>query len=234
MCAAKSPSSVNQGQNIIVTANLSAPAMVGMSVMQASPSTARQMSKNSQTHPCASSNDNWRLSNQTVPACLVLSCPDGACDSFNRTVTLSAERVTIIRVVKKLAMRIHVPTQFYRGVALRLEETANLGWHYRLVLEHKDQDLCCTVYSADHDRDIIAIWHSYAKVLKLPRLIEDEDNDLKQVGDFSDILASPPHQRRKVFALTKHRPRFLRRRRCGKLGAKPVVIQNEAEIVARR
>lgn len=195
------------------------------------------------THRAASgANDNWRVTYGGLAQPVRVVCPDAGTDDGTRTLALSAAQVKIARRVRGVGMDIKLPPTAFKGVALRLEPRGDFGWHYRLVLEHADEGLASCLYSADHDLDVVALWRRYAKILNLPRLVEHDDGTLAPVEDVSDIqkkvkcpnaLKAFAFARRKVKALTKQRPRFLRRRKSSKLPLDPVVVRGEVEIVAR-
>ena len=85
--------------------------------------------------------------------------------------------------------------------------------------------------SADDDT-VIARWRRYARDLGLKLIIEAQDGTqaacYEQIGA---VRLGEVHSRRRIAAMLKHRPRFLMRRRTGKLPARPV-IRSEREISA--
>ena len=85
--------------------------------------------------------------------------------------------------------------------------------------------------SADDDT-VIARWRRYARDLGLKLIIEAQDGTqaacYEQIGA---VRLGEVHSRRRIAAMLKHRPRFLTRRRTGKLPARPV-IRSEREISA--
>ncbi len=88
------------------------------------------------------------------------------------------------------------------------------------------------VHLATDDDTVIARWRRYARDLGLKLIIEAQDGTqtacYEQMGG---VRLGDVHSRRRIAAMLKHRPRFLTRRRTGKLPAQPV-IRREREIIA--
>lgn len=88
------------------------------------------------------------------------------------------------------------------------------------------------VHLSTDDDTVIARWRRYARDLGLKLIIEAQDGTqtafYEQIGA---VRLGDVHARRRVAAMLKHRPRFLTRRRTGKLPTQPVMLHRH-EIIA--
>ncbi|MBX9910347.1 MAG: hypothetical protein K2Z25_16720 [Beijerinckiaceae bacterium] len=118
----------------------------------------------------------------------------------------------------------------WRGVALRLTTARNDGEHtderFELALTAGD-GRSITVAVADSD-DAVALWRDCGRTSGLPLLLETGDGVISepypQVGR---LALGPIRIRRRYSVLNGRRPRFLTRRKAGKLGDRPVVVSGE-------
>lgn len=152
-------------------------------------------------------------------------------DRGRRDIEISTERVTIRRRLHGIDMRLSLGLTAYRGVALCLRPGGGDRLIYQVRLIHRDHDLSVLLDEAPDDRDIIADWRLWARVLGRPALVE------REVGRFEPASADPASgeefksiARRK--RPLKRRPRFLTRRRVGRPTVEPV-LHGEREIIAR-
>lgn len=159
------------------------------------------------------------------------TAPDLRADRGRRDIEISTERVTIRRRLQGIDMRLSLGMAAYRGVALCLRPGGGDRLVYQVRLIHRDHDLSVLLDEAPDDRDIIADWRLWARVLGRPALVE------REVGRYEPASADPASgddckalARRK--RPLKRRPRFLTRRRVGRPVAEPV-LHAEREIIAR-
>ena len=118
----------------------------------------------------------------------------------------------------------------WRGVALRLTTARNDGEHtderFELALTAGD-GRSITVAVADSD-DAVALWRDCGRTSGLPLLLETDDGVISepypQVGR---LALGPIRIRRRYSVLNGRRPRFLTRRKAGKLADRPVVVSGE-------
>ncbi len=84
------------------------------------------------------------------------------------------------------------------------------------------------------EEDVVAVWRDLALKSGLPRMILREDGGLAVVAPQVGRLAlGGTRIRRRHGSLGERRPRFLTRRKTGRLPARPQIHRNENEIIAR-
>ena len=174
-----------------------------------------------------------RLDPFTLPQCF--STADARADGGTRQVELHRRRVIVRRAVRGMTMAVNVPLRAYLGIALHLRPPRNDdAGALSIVLEHRDPGLSLPLFLASDGDDVIAEWHSWARVLGLPLLVSENDGALRaafpQLGALR--IAAPMPRRRRRGPIHQRRPRFLTRRRSGRAGEMPV-HRDEREIIAR-
>lgn len=141
-------------------------------------------------------------------------------------------------VVKKIMtigkeMTMAIPSKAFKGVAARASEDENGLMTVTLELLHHDPELCVPLLHANDMDDIAADWHSWSRLMKLPMLVVDLENNptavTKQLGV---LMVEDPIERRKRITTVRHRPNFMRRRKMGVVGK--VQKLTAAELIARR
>jgi hypothetical protein len=167
-----------------------------------------------------------------LPLCFI--SPDASADGGERAVTLDIDRVVMARRISDVAMKIALPLSSYRGVAIRLvpgmtEDEDRVA----VVLSHVDAALEVPLYAADDDENVIAEWRLWASTLGLPLLMEGMDgHTVAAENRLGEIEVDRPRARRRHSLLSGRRPRFLTRRRTGKLPLVPFVHRDEREIIS--
>lgn len=143
---------------------------------------------------------------------------DPRADERRRVVLLARDRVVIARSVAGVFMHIAMRPKAYLGVVLRLNAMQNGIFHYEIRLAHRDPDLCITLHEANDDSEIRAEWRLWARFLGLPTLVEREEGNAEPEasGQPSGARATA---RRRGRTITSRRPRFLTRRKTGRLDA---------------
>ncbi len=87
--------------------------------------------------------------------------------------------------------------------------------------------------SFDED-DVVAVWRDIAARAGLVRMIVREDGALAPVTQqIGRVLLGRVRIRRRHAGLGNRRPRFLVRRKTGRLPARPQIFRGESEIIAR-
>jgi hypothetical protein len=161
---------------------------------------------------------------------------DGGADGQIRQVELTRDRVVLRRAVRGMQMNVGVPVAEFRGVSMRLlpaegEEPAATA----IMLEHRDNGLSVPLFMAADGDDLVAEWKSWSRVLGLPLLVVEGDGSLREpfqrIGGIG--VGKPSPRRRRRGAIKWRRPRFLMRRKPGRLSAEPLVHRAEREIIAR-
>lgn len=181
----------------------------------------------------AGSSRHARLDPFALPLCF--STADARADGGTRLVELHQQRVIVRRAVQGMTMAVNLPLHAFLGVAMHLAppDLAD-GATVSIILEHRDPCLSLPLYVASDGIDIIAEWHSWARVLGLPLLVGERDGALReafpQLGPLR--VATPRARRRRYGAIKTRRPRFLMRRRAGRAGDMPV-YRGEREMIAR-
>jgi hypothetical protein len=158
---------------------------------------------------------------------------DERADGRSRLIEIDREQVLLHRSVNGVRMRLRIPLEVFRGVAVRL-----LDWDdenaVAITLEHPDPALSVALYRANGIEDSAAEWQSWGRVLGLPLLIADVDGTLRRpiemIGALmTDKLAA---RRRRKTPLRKRRPYYAARRRGFGPGIAPAIHRDEREIIA--
>ncbi|HEV7260035.1 MAG TPA: DUF6101 family protein [Bosea sp. (in: a-proteobacteria)] len=114
----------------------------------------------------------------------------------------------------------------WRGVALRLANAAGEDQVFQLALTAGD-GRSITVATVDQD-DAVALWRDCGRASGMPLLLETSDGEISepfpQIGRVA--LGSIRVRRRHAF-LNGRRPRFLVRRKTGRLAERPVVVSGD-------
>jgi len=126
-----------------------------------------------------------------------------------------------------------VPLGAYRGIAVRMEPRGSDGSVTAFVeLLHNDPELTLTLTVTDDPSDAAGDWQAWARTLDLPLLIIGQDGSVGQpLALTHGAVMAPPKPRRRHSFFAKRRPRFLTRRKVGRLDAVRVVFGRE--IIAR-
>jgi hypothetical protein len=142
---------------------------------------------------------------------------DPRADDRRRVVLLARDRVVIARSVAGIFMQIAMTPHAYRGVVLRLNALKEGVFHYEIRLAHRDADLSVTLFEASDDSEIRAEWRLWARFLGLPALVEREEGCAEPDVGEGAIAAGRSRARRRGKTITSRRPRFLTRRKTGRL-----------------
>ena len=145
---------------------------------------------------------------------------DPRADGRRRVVLLARDRVVIARSVAGVFMHIAMTPNSYRGVVLRLTTLEDGIFHYEIRLAHRDPDLSVTLHEANDDSEIRAEWRLWARFLGLPALVEREEGCTEpDSAHLGEVAVTPTRARRRGKTITSRRPRFLTRRKTGRLDA---------------
>ncbi|MCW6507135.1 DUF6101 family protein [Lichenifustis flavocetrariae] len=157
--------------------------------------------------------------------------PDARADRGRREIAISNTHVTINRRVGGVEMHVALAVSAYRGVALCLRPGVDEALVYQVCLVHPDADLTVVLDEAFDDRNIIADWRLWARVLGLPALVEREIGRYEVAEGTPDSSAADVALPRR-YRPSKTRPNFLARRKPGLTG-EALVHAGEREIIAR-
>jgi hypothetical protein len=175
-----------------------------------------------------------RLDPYALPASY--AARDGGADGHIRQIELDHERVVLRREVRGIRMKVGVPVNEFRGVAMRTlppegEEPAAVA----VMLEHRDNGLTVPLFVAADGDDALAQWKCWSRVLGVPLLVVEGDGALREpfsrIGRVA-VRAAAPRRRRRA-AIRWRRPSILMRRKLGRPAAEPLVHRGEREIIAR-
>lgn len=147
-------------------------------------------------------------SSQSVAA----SAPDARADGGVRQIRLSPRGVRIERQVAGIKMLLAVPIHGYEGVVLTCDEHAEQRL-YKIALVHQDPELTIELHEALESPAVLTIWRSWADFFAKPALYRETASAAQR--ELYSIAW--PRPRRRGQPLNERRPRFLKRRRCGRL-----------------
>jgi hypothetical protein len=171
------------------------------------------------------------------PFCLPVrfAAKDAAADERVRHVELHRERVVVRRSLAGMRMALNMPVSVFSGVAIRVTTGEDgVPPAATVVLEHKDPSLTLPLFASAEVDDAFAEWRSWANVLGLPLLVEDEGKLREPFARMGGVLTSRPRARRRRHNTIKcRRPTMPLRRRAGKITEATPVHRGEREIIAR-
>ncbi len=155
------------------------------------------------------------------PAMSILSChsqgfaasaPDSRADGGVRTVRISQRGIRIERLVAGIKMHVVVPINTYEGVILTCDDRADLRL-YRVALVHHDTELSVLLHEAIESPAVLTVWRSWAEYFSKPAIYRETPN----AGQTAHPNIAGPRPRRRGQRHNDRRPRFLKRRRCGRV-----------------
>ena len=104
---------------------------------------------------------------------------------------------------------------------------------FSLIVVDAAGDALQRLGSFDED-DVVAVWRDIAARAGLVRMIVREDGMLVPVSQqIGRLVLGQVRMRRRHAGLGRRRPRFLTRRKTGRLPARPLIHRGENEIIAR-
>lgn len=151
------------------------------------------------------------------------------------TFTIGQRGVTMKRVLARsgLPASFALPASAFRGVAARALEDEFGEVTVTLELLHDDPMLSVPLLVAGDLDDVAADWRAWAAAYGLPMLLFEADGVARALEEsIGPVKTAPPQERRRPRGPLAQRPRFLARRKTGKLGLRLVVDGDE--IIARR
>lgn len=157
---------------------------------------------------------------------------DEAADERVRYVELTRERVVVRRSLSGMRMALNMPLTAFRGVAIRVR----MGDAAAVIVElaHKDPGLALPLFVSREADDAFTEWRSWARVLGLPLLVEEEGGlrePFERLGQLTIDDVRPRRRRRS--ALKRRRPSMSLRRAPGQITGAMPVHRGEREIIAR-
>jgi hypothetical protein len=179
----------------------------------------------------AGSSRAFRLDPFTLP---VRYAPQSEGATPGAAFVLDRERAVVHRLMRAgTAITVAVPVASYRGVAVRILPVGQAG-QIRVIVElmHRDPALSLPLIVADEPEDVAADWQAWGRALSLPLLIVGQDGTVKTAEDrIGGIVVTRAKPRRRHSFFAGRRPRFLTRRKTGRLAAPEVLTGRE--IIAR-
>jgi hypothetical protein len=160
------------------------------------------------------------------------SIPDMSAGRFTRPVRPPASQAPRVRseVVGRLAAMLasgpfagrRTVAQGAAGVLLSQSDLA--ADLYDISLVHADGRGPTVLVSAQDDSAVVAQWRKTALSLGLPLLVMRDDGEVLQPYEHCGaVTVGPFRYRRRNATLSRRRPRFLQRRKCGRLPERPLV-----------
>lgn len=163
----------------------------------------------------------------------ILHLPDRRTDSGLRRVEIEGGQILVERVIAGVRMRLALPFALYEGVALDVGADESGGYTVSVRLAHGDADLDIELYRGRDDIDVTAEWQYWAARCNLPLLIAEPDGGYTMpFPRLGSLNVGRPRQRRKPSNFAARRPRFLVKRKVGRVAERPMV-HREREIIAR-
>jgi hypothetical protein len=130
-------------------------------------------------------------------------------------------------------LTVEVPIPEYDGVAVRMATVDGAALRVVVELRHRDPELTLPLVVADDPADIVADWQGWARALNLPLLVVEQNGAVtRPVDRIGGLNVARPRPRRRHSFFAGRRPRFLTRRKVGRLGGAAEVISGR-EIIAR-
>lgn len=169
----------------------------------------------------------YRLDPHTLPARGFATVGGAAGAAF----TIERERAVVRRAPS--GDPVSVPVAEYRGVAVRMESTGDDG-EVRAYVEllHADASLTLPLAATDDPYEIAGDWQAWARALNLPLLVVGQDGSIgTTLAGMGGIVAARPLPRRRHSFFAKRRPRFLARRKVGRIDSAIRIAGRE--IIAR-
>jgi Family of unknown function (DUF6101) len=170
------------------------------------------------------------------PFCLPVrfAASDAAADGRVRDIEIHRERVVVRRSVRGMHMALNMPVSAFTGVALRVMAGEGGVDGVAVVLAHKDPSLALPLFVTYEAEEALAEWRSWAQVLGLPLLVEEEGALREPFARLGQLRSERPRpRRRRRSAMKNRRPSILLRRIIGRLTGATRIHRGEHEIIAR-
>lgn len=181
----------------------------------------------------AGSSRGLRLDPYSLPVRFAAS--DAAADERVRHVELYRERVVVRRTLRGMRMALNMPVSAFSGIAIRVTGgEGGVDPAVTVVLEHKDPSLALPLFSSAEADEAFSEWRSWAKVLGLPLLVEDDGALREPFARMGGVRVEAPRpRRRRRNAIKRRRPTMPLRRLMGQITGATPVHRGEHEIIAR-
>jgi hypothetical protein len=123
------------------------------------------------------------------------------------------------RLAGGLAATTTVPIAAYSGVAVRMVANDAAGIILATIeLMHGDPALSLPLVVAERIDEIAADWQAWGQILGLPLLLVEADGSItRPTPEVGRIMTAGPQPRRRSGLGAKRRPRFLTRRKTGRM-----------------
>ncbi|MFO1147672.1 MAG: hypothetical protein U1E62_04780 [Alsobacter sp.] len=111
------------------------------------------------------------------------------------------------------------------GLLLRIGQEEGGALRFDILLAYGDDAQDVLLFADVDEAQVVALWRRTAADLGQPLLIETPAGEtLEATPQIGLVLRGPTHERRRILALTKRRPLFLRRRKTARLPDRPVMV----------
>jgi len=130
------------------------------------------------------------------------------------------------RIERIASVRILRGAPGWRGIAMRLSNAGRDEDRFELALTAGDgRSITVAVV---HQDDVVALWRDCGAASGLPLLLETSDGAITEpYPQIGRLALGPTRIRRRHSFLNGRRPRFLVRRKTGRLAERPVVVAGE-------
>ncbi|WP_460449207.1 DUF6101 family protein [Alsobacter sp. SYSU BS001988] len=158
--------------------------------------------------------------------------PDGSAGRLERPVRPPASEAPLVRseLVGRLAdMVVAGPFAGRRTIArgasgVLLSQSGVAADLYDISMVYADGRGPAVLVSAQDDSAVVAQWRKTAMAFGLPLLVMRDDGAVLQPYEHCGaVTVGPFRYRRRNATLRRRRPRFLQRRKCGRLPERPLV-----------
>lgn len=142
-------------------------------------------------------------------------------------VVLDRDMACVNRVLPSgIPMSLRMKIAAFEGVAARVVPSDG-GQPVRVVVElmHRDPQLSLPLLVAADMDEVVADWQAWAATLALPLILVEADGTTRRLRErIGTVELMPVKPRRHRSVLRHRRPRFLMRRKPGKMPAEPVFV----------
>jgi hypothetical protein len=112
------------------------------------------------------------------------------------------------------------------GLLLRISQDGEDALRFDILLSFGDDAPGALLFPDVAETEVVALWRRAAADLGQPLLIQTPAGEtLEATPQIGLVLRGPTRERRRSYAMTKRRPRFLRRRKTARLPERPIMVR---------
>jgi hypothetical protein len=157
--------------------------------------------------------------------------PDSGTVQSDRRVTRSRTSISIsgldnVLVVQGPRAPVETLAAGSRGLLLRIGQGPGGDLRFDILLLFEEDGQNVLLFPDVDEAEVVALWRRTAADLGQPLLIETPAGELVEAAaQIGLVLHGPTWERRRTLAMTKRRPRFLRRRKTARLPERPIMVR---------